>query len=68
MSYVRYDPSEIKRRAEAIRDAGPALLAALERCEELLSSITEIRSDLAEFQDGYLRQARAAIAKARGES
>ncbi len=46
--------------------AAPDLLDALQRCEELLSSITDIRSDLAEFQDGYLRQARTAIANARG--
>jgi hypothetical protein len=44
--------------------AAPELLDALKRCEELLSGISDIRWDLAEFQDAYIRQARAAIAKA----
>lgn len=48
--------------------AAPDLLDALKRCEELLAGITDIRTDLAEFQNGYLKQAREAIAKAEGDS
>lgn len=47
--------------------AAPDLLAACKRAEELLSSITDIRSDLAEFQNAYLSQLRWAIAKVEGK-
>lgn len=58
---------EIFEEADArLIASAPDMLEALTRCAELLGSITDIRTDLAEFQNGYLRQARAAIAKATG--
>lgn len=42
-----------------------ALIAALERTTDLLCSITDVRSDLREFQDAYVRQARKALEQAK---
>jgi len=47
--------------------AAPELLEAAIRAEELLSSVTDIASELAPFQNTALRLLRAAIAKAGGE-
>lgn len=59
----RNDNGEAERLARLFA-AAPDMLAALTRCKELLEAISDIRSDLSEFRDGCVKQARAAIAKA----
>ena len=65
----RLDPKTIEANARLIA-AAPELLAALEDCEERMERARRIADDLCPGQWGILEasKARAAIAKAKGES